>query len=66
LKLASCSCPAGSRGQLQPGLRKVSVNLAPVADAIETERYDPSLPLAFKLARLFELPIEEIFEPEKE
>jgi putative transcriptional regulator len=31
-------------------------------NAIETERYDPSLPLAFKMARLFKLPIEEIFE----
>lgn len=31
-------------------------------NAIETERYDPSLPLAFKLARLFKLPIEEIFQ----
>lgn len=31
-------------------------------NAIETERYDPSLPLAFKLARLFKLRIEEIFE----
>lgn len=31
-------------------------------NAIETERYDPSLPLAFKLSRLFRLPIEEIFE----
>ena len=31
-------------------------------NAIETEKYDPSLPLAFKLARLFKLPIEEIFE----
>lgn len=29
--------------------------------AIEKEKYDPSLPLAFKLARLFEQPIEEIF-----
>ena len=28
---------------------------------IETGKYDPSLPLAFKIARLFELPIEEIF-----
>ena len=26
-------------------------------------KYDPSLPLAFKIARLFELPIEEIFDP---
>ena len=31
-------------------------------NAIETERYDPSLPLAFKVARLFKLPIEGIFE----
>jgi putative transcriptional regulator len=30
-------------------------------NALEVEKYDPSLPLAFKLARLFELPIEEIF-----
>jgi putative transcriptional regulator len=29
--------------------------------AIETGRFDPSLPLAFKLARLFNLSIEEIF-----
>lgn len=32
-------------------------------NAIETGKYDPSLPLAFKLADLFELPIEAIFEP---
>jgi len=31
-------------------------------NAIETEKYDPSLPLAFKVARLFKLPIEKIFE----
>ncbi len=30
-------------------------------NAIETGRYNPSLPLAFKLGRLFELPLEEIF-----
>jgi putative transcriptional regulator len=30
-------------------------------NAIETGRYDPSLPLAFKIARLFKLHIEEIF-----
>ena len=30
-------------------------------NAIEIGKYDPSLPLAFKLARLFELPIEQIF-----
>jgi len=33
-------------------------------NAIETEKYDPGLPLAFKVARLFKLPIEEIFEPD--
>jgi len=32
-------------------------------NAIETEKYDPSLPLAFKIAELFELKIEEIFVP---
>lgn len=30
-------------------------------NAIETERYDPSLPLAFKIARIFGQPIEAIF-----
>ena len=33
-------------------------------NAIETGKYDPSLPLAFRIARLFDLPIESIFEPE--
>ena len=32
--------------------------------AIETEKYDPSLPLAFKISILFSLPIEQIFMPE--
>jgi putative transcriptional regulator len=31
-------------------------------NAIETGKYDPSLPLAFRIARLFEGRIEEIFE----
>jgi putative transcriptional regulator len=31
-------------------------------NAIETGKYDPSLPLAFKLARLFGMKIEEIFD----
>ena len=30
-------------------------------NAIETGRYDPSLPLAFRIAELFDLPVEEIF-----
>jgi putative transcriptional regulator len=33
-------------------------------NAIETGKYDPSLPLAFKLARLFSKPIEDLFTDE--
>jgi putative transcriptional regulator len=32
-------------------------------NAIETGKYDPSLPLAFAIARTFELKIEEVFSP---
>ncbi len=32
-------------------------------NALETGRYDPSLPLAFALAKLFKCRIEDIFEP---
>ncbi len=31
-------------------------------NAIETGKYDPSLPLAFRIADLFGMPIEEIFQ----
>lgn len=34
-------------------------------NALETGRYDPSLPLAFRIARLFGLPIEEVFHPDE-
>ena len=40
---------------------KLSVSRQTI-NAIETEKYDPSLPLAFKIARLFKRPIEAIFE----
>jgi putative transcriptional regulator len=33
-------------------------------NAIETGKYDPSLPLAFKLAEIFGAKIEELFEPD--
>ena len=33
-------------------------------NAIETGKYDPSLPLAFKMARLFNCSIEDIFTPD--
>lgn len=35
-------------------------------NAIERGKYDPSLPLAFRMARLFNQPIEEIFEDEED
>ncbi|MEP3071721.1 helix-turn-helix transcriptional regulator [Maricaulis sp.] len=35
-------------------------------NALETGKYDPSLPLAFKIARLFGRPIETIFDDEVE
>ncbi|MBL8771395.1 MAG: helix-turn-helix transcriptional regulator [Phenylobacterium sp.] len=40
------------------GVSRQSVN------ALETGKYDPSLPLAFKIARLFGLAIEDIFQDE--
>ena len=42
----------------QLGVSRQTVN------ALETGRYDPSLPLAFKIARVFERPIEAIFSDE--
>lgn len=35
-------------------------------NAIETGRYDPSLPLAFAIAKAFDRPIEAIFQPDAE
>lgn len=35
-------------------------------NAIENGKYDPSLPLAFRIAELFDLTIEEIFEKEQQ
>ena len=32
--------------------------------ALETGKYDPSLPLAFRIARLFDRAIEEVFDPD--
>ena len=43
------------RGVTLLGVSRQTVN------ALETGRYDPSLPLAFKIARIFEQPIESIF-----
>lgn len=35
-------------------------------NALETGRYDPSLPLAFRLARVFSTTIEDLFSPSEE
>lgn len=51
---AECGWSQGELGE-RLNVSRQSVN------AIETGRYDPSLPLAFRIARLFALPIEEIF-----
>jgi putative transcriptional regulator len=34
--------------------------------AIESGRYSPSLPLAFRIARLFDVPVDKMFDPEEE
>jgi len=49
--------PGWSKGELAD-LLEVSRQ---TVNAIETEKYDPSLPLAFKIARLFNMRIETIF-----
>jgi putative transcriptional regulator len=48
----------GSQGELaeELGVSRQTIN------AIETEKYDPSLPLALKIARLFKQTVEKIFE----
>jgi putative transcriptional regulator len=49
-----------SQGELSQhlGVSRQAIN------AIETEKHDPSLELAFKMAQLFQMPIEQIFSPE--
>lgn len=54
-----------ARGWSQAHLADVLEVSRQTINAIETGRYDPSLPLAFALARLFEQPIESIFSDEE-
>lgn len=51
-----------SQGELADrlGVSRQTIN------ALETGKYDPSLELAFKIARLFSLTIEEVFTPEED
>jgi putative transcriptional regulator len=57
----------GERGWSQQHLaERLEVSRQSV-NAIETGRYDPSLPLAFRIAELFDLTIEDVFlSPSKE
>lgn len=45
---------------LEVGVSRQTIN------AIEKEKFDPSLPTAFRIARLFDLPIEKVFDYEEE
>ncbi|WP_424926531.1 helix-turn-helix transcriptional regulator [Amaricoccus tamworthensis] len=51
------------RGWSQAELAKSLEVSRQTVNAIERGRYDPSLPLAFRISQVFSLPIEEIFEP---
>lgn len=49
------------RGWTQADLAQLAGVSRQTINAIETGRFDPSLPLAFRLAKLFDLRIEELF-----
>ncbi len=53
-----------ARGWTQGGLADQLDVSRQTVNALETGRYDPSLPLAFRIARLFAEPIEAIFDPD--
>jgi len=53
------------RNMTQEDLAEVIGVSRQTINAIEKEKFDPSLPTAFKMAGLFQLPIEEIFHFEK-
>ena len=51
------------RGMTQADLADALNVSRQTVNAIETEKYDPSLPLAFAIARLFKCRIEDVFNP---
>ncbi|MBK4216578.1 helix-turn-helix transcriptional regulator [Paracoccus caeni] len=51
------------RGWSQAHLAETLEVSRQTVNALERGRYDPSLPLAFRIARLFDLTIEDIFQP---
>ncbi|HEY2032598.1 MAG TPA: helix-turn-helix transcriptional regulator [Rhizomicrobium sp.] len=52
-----------ARGMTQGELADALNVSRQTVNALETGRYDPSLPLAFSIARLFKCKIEDIFSP---
>ena len=55
----------GERGWSQADLAAALAVSRQTVNAIETGRYDPSLPLAFAIAFLFDCTIEDVFIPER-
>ena len=53
-----------TRGWSQAALAEQLEVSRQTINALETGKYDPSLPLAFRIAKLFELPVESIFSAE--
>lgn len=51
------------RGWSQADLAEALAVSRQTVNALERDRYDPSLPLAFRLAQLFDCRIEDIFQP---
>ncbi len=52
------------RGWSQEDLARALKVSRQTVNSIETGKYDPSLPLAFRVARVFNQPIEAIFDPD--
>ncbi|MBU0892787.1 MAG: helix-turn-helix transcriptional regulator [Gammaproteobacteria bacterium] len=52
------------RGMTQQALADALAVSRQTVHSIESGKYDPSLPLAFKIAKVLQRPIEQVFEPE--
>ncbi|WP_422377170.1 helix-turn-helix transcriptional regulator [Roseibium sp.] len=56
----------GERGWSQADLAERLDVTRQTVIALEKGRYDPSLPLAFRISRVFDLPIEQLFDPDED
>jgi putative transcriptional regulator len=54
-----------ARGWTQAGLADRLTVSRQTVNALETGKYDPSLPLAFRIAKVFDTPLDAIFEPDE-